>query len=71
MNNKLRDFGMITERDYVGRELENAKLWAEAGGFSVRIVENNGESFMLTMDLKSDRINFRVKNDVVVGAYGG
>jgi hypothetical protein len=37
---------------------------------SPRIVENNGQSFMLTMDLHADRLNFR-GNNIVIDCYCG
>lgn len=67
----LKNFGMITEKEYCGKTLEEATKLAETNGFITRIVENNGNSFILTMDYKSDRINFRVNNNIVIGAHGG
>ncbi len=69
--NRLRNGGMITESEYKGKTLEEATKYAESGGFIVRIVEENGESKMLDVSAKSDRINFRVKNGFIVGAFGG
>ena len=67
----LRDNGIITERQYVGKTLEEATQFAEAGGFEVRIVEVDGQSKMLTMDVKPNRINFITKGGYVTSAYGG
>ena len=68
----LKDFGMITETDYTGKTFEDAKGLAENNGFIVRVVEKDGESFVLTMDHpRSDRINFRLRNDKIIGVYGG
>ena len=67
----LRDNGIITESQYVGKTLEEATKFAENGGFIVRIVEVDGKSLMLTMDAKTNRINFRVKGGYVTNAYGG
>jgi hypothetical protein len=67
----LRDNGIITERQYVGRTLEDATKFAEDGGFEVRIVEIDGQSKMLTMDAKSNRINFRVNGGFITAAFGG
>lgn len=67
----LRDNGIITERQYVGKTLEEATQFAEAGGFEVRIVEVDGQSKMLTMDAKSNRINFRVNGGLITAAFGG
>ncbi len=67
----LRDNGIITEKQYVGKTLDEATKYAEEGGFVVRIVEVDGNSKMLTMEVKSNRINFRVVSGYVTAAYGG
>lgn len=69
--NYLRDNGMITEREYLGKTLEEATQYAEDGGFEVRVVEVDGQSKMLTMDAKSNRINFRVRGGYITAAFGG
>lgn len=71
MKKPLRNFGLITEKDYLGKELEIATKFAEEGGFTVRIVENNGRSEIFTMEFRQNRINFRVKNNIIIGVYGG
>jgi hypothetical protein len=68
---ELRNNGIIRQGEYEGRTLEEATKYANDGGYTVRIVEENGISFMLTMDINPSRINFRVKNGFVVDAYGG
>ena len=67
----LRDNGIITERQYVGKTIDEATKYAEEGGFQVRIVEVDGQAKMLTMDAKSNRINFRVRGGLVTAAFGG
>ena len=67
----LRDNGIITERQYVGKTIDEATKYAEEGGFEVRIVEVDGQAKMLTMDAKSNRINFRVKGGFITAAFGG
>ena len=67
----LRDNGIITERQYVGKTIDEATKYAEEGGFEVRIVEVDGQAKMLTMDAKSNRINFRVRGGLVTAAFGG
>lgn len=66
-----KNFGLITPSDWKGLTLEEAQLKAETDGFSYRIVERDGEAFILTMDMKSNRINFRVSGDIVIEAYTG
>jgi len=67
----LRDNGIITERQYVGKTIDEATKYAEEGGFEVRIVEQNGVALMLDMSSKSNRINFRVNGDIITAAFGG
>ena len=67
----LRNNGIITEKEYKGKTLEEATKFAEDGGFVVRIVEKDGQSFMLTMDVKTNRLNFRVYNGIVTDVYTG
>jgi hypothetical protein len=67
----LRDNGIITERQYVGKTIDEATKYAEEGGFQVRIVEVDGQAKMLTMDAKSNRINFRIRGGYVTAAFGG
>jgi hypothetical protein len=69
--NQLRNFGIITESDWVGLSIKEAIEKAENDGFNYRIVEENGQSKMVTMDLKANRINFRLSDNRVIGAYGG
>ena len=67
----LRNNGIITESEYKGKTLDEAKKYAENGGFSTRIVEENGVAIMLDMSAKSNRINFRVRDGFVTAAFGG
>jgi len=67
----LRHNGIITEKEYVGKTLDEAKKYAEDGGFITRVVEQNGVALMLDMSSKSDRINFRVRDGYVTAAFGG
>lgn len=67
----LRNFGLITQGEYEGKTIDEATEYAEAGGYTVRITEEDGQSKMLTMDVKQNRINFRVKQGYVIEAYGG
>jgi hypothetical protein len=43
----------------------------EAMGYEVRVVARDGESFAVTDDYRTDRVNLEIKDGVVVGAYGG
>ena len=67
----LRNGGMITQGEYEGKTLEEARQYAIDGGFTTRITEEDGKAFMLTMDFRTDRINFRVRDGIIIDAYGG
>lgn len=68
---KLRNNGLITEKEYKGKTLEEATKWATDGGFQVRIVEVDGLAKMLDMSVSSNRVNFRVMNGIVTGVFTG
>jgi hypothetical protein len=63
--------GMVTSKDYEGLEIEKAKEKALQNGLNSRIVEVDGKSLMLTMEVKSYRVNFRVRDGIVIEAYAG
>lgn len=67
----LRNNGIITKSDYIGKKLEEAKKYAETGGYNIRIVEENGISKMLDMSVDQNRINFRISNGIVTDVFGG
>ena len=67
----LRDGGIITEKEYLNKTLDEATKYAQDGGFEVRVVEIDGQSKMLTMEVKTTRINFVVRGGYVTSAYGG
>lgn len=62
---------MVTSRDYEGMPIDEAIKKATANGLNTRIVEQDGKSFMLTMEVKSYRVNFRVRGGIVIEAYAG
>ncbi len=67
----LRNNGIYSKKEYVGKTLEEATKYAKEGGFDVRIVEKDGQTFMLTMDVRPDRLNFRVNHNMITDVYGG
>lgn len=67
----MRNNGIISKNEYVGKTYEDAKKYAEEGGFITRIVEENGQSFILTLDHKTNRLNFRISNNIVTDVFGG
>ena len=67
----LRNGGIITKEEYVGKTLEESTKYATEGGFVVRIVERDGNAVMLDMSNKADRLNFRVRGEIVTDVFGG
>ena len=67
----LRNNGIISKEEYVGKSLEEATKYAQDGGFTTRIVEENGITKMLDMSVKADRLNFRVRGGIVIDVFGG
>ena len=68
---RLRNNGIITKADYIGKTHEEAKKYAKDGGFESRVVQEDGRSFMLDMDAKSNRLNFIVSHGKIADVYGG
>lgn len=67
----LRNGGIITVSEYAGKTLEEAVKYANDGGFTTRITEENGRALMVTHDFKTNRLNFRVRDGFVIDVYGG
>jgi hypothetical protein len=61
----------ITESQWKGLTLEEAIKKCESIGYIHRIVERDGRHMMLDMDAKSNRVNFRVKDDYIIAVYTG
>jgi hypothetical protein len=61
----------ITEKDWIGLSIKEADQKAKNINYTIRIVEENGSSFILPQDYKSNRINLRLKNGHVIGVYTG
>lgn len=66
-----KNFGIVGANEYKGMTLEEATKIAEANGFVTRVVEVDGNSLMLTMELRNNRINFRVRGGIIIEAYPG
>ena len=67
----LRNGGIIRQGEYNGKTLKEAFEYATEGGFTTRIVEEDGKALMVTADSKSNRINFRVRQGIIIDAFGG
>ncbi len=61
----------ISESEWRGLTLQDAIKKAESIGYIWRIVEENGKALMLDYDNKSNRVNLRLSNNIVIGVYTG
>lgn len=55
----------------IGKTLDQANHLAGFSGFTIRVVRENGESYMITADLKLTRINVEIENGLVIKSYLG
>lgn len=53
---------------YVGLTEEQGIERAEDGGLVHRVVERDGESYMVTQDFSNDRVNFTIADDHITKA---
>lgn len=67
----LRNNGLITKSEYVGKTYEDAKIYAEEGGYTTRIVEKDGDAFILEYSVNDRRLNFRTRNGIVTDVFCG
>lgn len=65
------DIRPITEKEWVGLSLKEGIEKAEGIGYTYRIVEENGQPKMLEYNNKSNRVNFRLSNNTIIGVYTG
>lgn len=65
------DIRPITEKEWLGLTLQEAIQKSQNIGYTHRIVEENGVPKMLDYNNKSNRINLRLRDDRVIGAYPG
>jgi len=55
----------------IGETKEHAKSLCDENGYTVRIVQEDGINFIITKDCWFKRINFYVKNNIVIKADTG
>lgn len=55
----------ICGSDYIGLAESEAVAKAEAEGLVSRVVERDGQAQVITLDLRSDRLNFTITNGSV------
>ncbi len=55
----------------VGHKLDEVQAALEAAGIRFRVVERDGEPLPATMDYLPERLNFKIKDGVIVGVTKG
>jgi hypothetical protein len=68
--NKFKEKLKFNPLDIVGKPVAEANIVCEAGGYTMRVMEEDGEALVGTCDLRSNRINVAVANGNVIRLQG-
>ena len=55
----------------IGQSLTEAEDLCQENGVKLRLVERDGEHFIVTMDYRTDRVNVHVRDGIVTDARVG
>jgi hypothetical protein len=61
----------MIDEEIIGLDVHTAVDMLEEAGLTYRIEHEDGQSYMLTMDVRMDRINLSIKNGMVIGSRRG
>lgn len=61
----------MISNDIIGLDLKSAEQIIKSKDLSYRIVRIDDTNFIITRDLKLDRLNLEIENGVIVNCYGG
>ena len=61
----------MISNDIIGLDLKSAEEIIKSKDLSYRIVRIDDTNFIITHDLKLDRLNLEIENGVIVNCYGG
>lgn len=64
---RTRAFG----RRLVGLHADEACEMATRAGYLFRVVRRDGDSLIVTMDLRTNRVNVEIEDDIVVAVSAG
>lgn len=64
-------FDFTRPQSLIGQEVEEVRADAEKQGIRSRILEMDGKSFPATMDMRPDRLNFRVRDGRIIEVTNG
>jgi hypothetical protein len=62
---------LITEYQWIGLSIGEAIDKAKSIDYTHRIVEEDGRSLIVDADVKSNRVNLRVRNNIIIGVFTG
>lgn len=60
-----------SDNDFIGLTKDEAFKLCEQLGLKYRVIMEDDEPFIVTMDFKFDRINFHIQNNLVVSQKRG
>jgi hypothetical protein len=55
----------------IGQKLDVVQPALEAAKIAFRVVEKDGEPYAVTADYSPDRLNFKIKNGLIIGVSKG
>jgi hypothetical protein len=64
-------FDVKDANSLVGQKLEVVQPALEAAQIRFRVIEKDGESLMMTMDYLPERLNFKIKDGVIIAVSKG
>ncbi|MES2980749.1 MAG: hypothetical protein V4727_00420 [Verrucomicrobiota bacterium] len=64
-------FDVKDANSLVGHKLEVVKPALEAAEIRFRVIEQDGESLMMTMDYLPERLNFKIKDGIITEVSKG
>jgi hypothetical protein len=64
-------FDVNDANSLVGQKLEDVQPALEAAEIRFRVTEKDGESFPMTMDYLPERLNFKIKDGVIIEVSKG
>lgn len=61
----------MINNNIIGLDLKSAEEIIKSRDLSYRIVRIDDTNFIITDDLKLDRLNLEIENGIIVNCYGG
>lgn len=55
----------------IGKNKDDAQKIVENYGYSFRITSENGNDYMITCDFRTDRVNVKIEDDLIISAELG